>query len=49
MHLVNQPADVVGDGRTTKTRLRGTPAPVPGEQTTMQATTVAGLRFDGTG
>ena len=32
MHLVDQRADVNCDWRATETALRGTPAPMPGEQ-----------------
>ena len=35
MHLADQRADIISDWRSPRTALRGTPAPVPGEQAPM--------------
>src|SRR5215831_17915922 len=43
MHLLNQRADVAADRRTTETGLRGSPAPMPREETTMPTNDGGGL------
>ena len=43
MHRLNQRADVNGDRRTTEAGLRGSPAPMPREETTMPTNDGGGL------
>ena len=43
MHLLDQRADVACDGRATKSGLRGTPAPLPGEEPTVPRDDGGGL------
>ena len=43
MHLADQRADVIGDRRSPGTGLRGTPAPMPGEEATMPGDDGGGL------
>src|SRR6516162_3044968 len=43
MHLADQRADIISDWRSPRTALRGTPAPMPGEEATMPGDDGGGL------